>query len=283
MCITTKPKPIRFGTLAAALLSSILLVPACRADLISISEYNGTALPHVFERAGDAYGSYDVMQGPGGASASDSNGSGLASGGTGSQTADPSVFAVATDSNNNGLWSAAGYIQYAFEITGADVLPSSTAVIDVWSNGAASGGGAGGMAQASLFIIDANTNSTLLGEDATACSTPRFECYPTPQTSFTLANQQVTVSVGDVIVVTAEAEAGAYATGSWAAYVDPEIRLDPSDPAGLSLVFSPGIQQPSSSPVSSVPEPSTGALLSVGAALAACQLLRRRAAKAKQK
>jgi hypothetical protein len=185
---------------------------------------------------------------------------------------------------------------YAFEITGADVL-STTAVVDVLSGGGVSGEcpavGCQGQAAALLAITDVSGSAYLQGplltESVEVCGNPNPYggavsspyCFPTPEQSFTLDNQPLTVKVGDEILVQAQAGAGTLGPGQFSAYVDPQIRLDPSDPGGLNLVFSPGIQQPSSPPVSSVPEPSAGSLL-VGATLGALielvrgKLLRRR-------
>jgi hypothetical protein len=210
----------------------------------------------------------------------------------GSQTANPAVSAAVscckTANPQSPIWGATGNLLWAFEVTGT---ASATAVVDVYADGgvsAKSTTGQVGEAQALLNLTDVSGNNylqgPLLNEDVEICNVQTTAyCFPTTQQSFPpLPDEywQITVNVGDVILVHQQAGAGLQGIGNFSAnfsaYVDPQILLDPSDPRGLSLVFSPGIQQSRSGSVPSVPEPSTEVLLSVGAVLVACRLLHKR-------
>jgi hypothetical protein len=266
MSVITKPKPITVGILAGALSGGIWLAPTAQAQLVSLSQYNGLALPSGPEIVRFEYAGQKALQGPGTVVAQDSaGGSGTATGNAGSETGGPEATASVSCCNRDSsdAVTATGAVTYAFQITGADV--DTTAIVDAWSVGTVAGaavaGGYGGYATAQLEIIDASDNATLLDESVALCA--RL-CASTSKESFISADQKITVTVGDVIVVAARAGAATDGPGTWRALVDPQILLDPSDPQGLSLAFSPGIQQPSVPPSLSVPESSTWAMLIIG-------------------
>jgi PEP-CTERM motif len=287
MSAMTKAGPIGFGILVAALLGGILSTPA-RAQL-SVNNYHGLALPSADEEIIGYFNPVNLPN-PGVESFSNSDGSGTATGSTGSQTANPTVSATVscckTENPQSISWGASSNLLWAFEVTGT---ASATAIVDINADGGVSGiykEGMTGQAEALLSLIDVtalsnfrgNAPAPLLTETVEGCATPCS--YSTPAYSFTLDDVQLTVRVGDVILVQQEAADGVVGIGNFSAtfsaYVDPQILLDPSDPPGLNLVFSPGIEQPSRAPGPSVPEPSTVSLLGIGAVLVACRLIRKR-------
>lgn len=288
--VMTKPKPIGFSILVAGLLGGILPTPTARAQL-SVNNYHGLALPNAGE---DVIGEFNPinLSNPGVASFSNADGSGMGTASLGSQTANPAVSATVSCCNTANpqsiSWGATGNLLYAFEVTGT---ASATAVVDVYADGGVSGKAEPGMvgeAQALLNLTDVSGDNYLQGplltENVEVCNVQTTAyCFPTTQQSFPpLPDEywQITVRVGDVILVHEQAGAGLQGVGNYSAnfsaFVDPQILLDRSDPPSLSLLFSPGIQQLSGPPASSVPEPSTVSLLSVGAVLAAWRFLRKR-------
>jgi hypothetical protein len=96
---------------------------------------------------------------------------------------------------------------------------------------------------------------------AQACSGPKPCGFP----AFVHVNAVFDVDVGQIFEVAMEAQGAGTNGASYVAAVDPEISILPdflAENPGLSLEFSANITQPGS--VSSVPEPTTWALLALG-------------------
>jgi hypothetical protein len=80
-------------------------------------------------------------------------------------------------------------------------------------------------------------------------------------TGFAFNASRISVPINHVIDVFLSVTANqSQVAGTFQAAIDPVIALDPSDLAGLALVFDPAIQQP-------VPEPGTFALMLIGVGL----------------
>jgi hypothetical protein len=182
--------------------------------------------------------------------------------------------------------SANSYVAYNFEITPSAAAPVGSLVFfGLTASGGVSGqtmttvsGSAVEVANvnSSLSILDFSLNpsspnyyliSNAYTNTGAGSTITCFSGGPTPGCSGTnqpwsVSNYYLPALVGDTIEIQIEASASIGTPGSFSAFVDPIITLDPSDPAGLGLEFSSGVLQPA--PVAPVPVPAAAWLLLSG-------------------
>ena len=163
---------------------------------------------------------------------------------------------------------AYAYTYYAFEVFGDPSMTGQLTKIDVTDAGTTTGTGDNGYTTASVILDDFNVGS---GDPARRrytrqASTSCTYGVCTIANNFADVAENIYVPINHIIGVYLNASANSQvpfgsiqAPGTFSAMIDPIFALDALAPSGLTLVFSPGIHQPSS-----VPEPMSLALFVVG-------------------
>lgn len=194
----------------------------------------------------------------------------------------PSPFASAGVDSSISTFTASGHLFYYFEIVGGaganPVKLNLTASLSATSYGDGNGGASMQIQQVSGVSFVNNSGGTacsngapcgVLGADWAVCSVAASSAFCSGEPdSIVLPSTPLSLFSNTVYLVELAASAGApdplvpySVTGGGKGVVDPQLTIDPSNTAGYSLDFSPGIGN-SSTPV--VPEPSTWILFSVG-------------------
>jgi hypothetical protein len=172
----------------------------------------------------------------------------------GTDTAGPSVSAIAE--SYTGSFTAYASLNYYFQVASAS---AGIATIDLsaFVNATTSPGTTGFSSEAAFVISDVTNPSTLVhGEVLISCVVGSCPSNPGAY----VAAPTATVNANDLyeveLVVSAMAGTSSHPSieNTLTATVDPEIYLDPSDAAGLSLAFSNGVNEPAGL-VSTAPVP----------------------------